>query len=338
MLRGFVLLSYAVCLVVGRPQYNYEQGNSNLQFEPAPIVAAEAPSFSAPVPSANGQLDQSTLEILRQLSSVPTSPSFLLHESHQTLTNSVNGGQASPALQSVQSVEAAPALPQAQPQFASAPQFLSISSYQPLSQSFADISPSASGTVSNPSVSSESSFAIPSIPASSAPLVLAPAQQPTPAQPSGLYHSPQFNSDSIANNNERSSASFAPLVLAEPEATQSVFSSPPQAAPLVLAQQPQLAQPSANSFYQPAQFSEPITTINADSSSASVASSVLASPPPPPPPPPSAPVQQPQLAQPSGFYQPAQFPEPITTIHKVNDLIFIIPSFFRCMNECLFGQ
>lgn len=70
-MRAFVLLSFAVCMAVARPQYNYEQGtggSQQLQFQAA---AAAAPSQAV----ASGQLDQSTLEILRQLPLVPTSTS-----------------------------------------------------------------------------------------------------------------------------------------------------------------------------------------------------------------------------------------------------------------------
>lgn len=68
-MRAFVLLSFAVCLAVARPQYNYGQGIGGQQQQQFQAVAA--PSAAV----ASGQLDQSTIEILRQLSSAPTSTS-----------------------------------------------------------------------------------------------------------------------------------------------------------------------------------------------------------------------------------------------------------------------
>lgn len=335
-MRGFVLLSYAVCLVVARPQYNYEQGNSQ-QYEAPQAIAASAQTVSAPFASANGQLDQSTLDILRSLSSVPTSPSFLLHESHQTLTNALtNAVHAQPlpalqSLQSVQSLQAAPlpqalpspvpqsvpaSLPQALPvqqiqpqlQYVSPPQFSSVSfpqpSYQPqpLSQSSADI-PSTLATLNGPSISTDSTFAAPSFPASApsaftsplaAPLVAAPPAvqppppPPPPAQTSSFYHPAQlaqFSESNIKKDDSSAptapSGSIAPLTLAEPQ------NSPAQ---------PVLSEPS-------------------------VAPLAL------------APVQQPQISQPSPSYQPLHYPEPITTIHKVNDFSNTRTTFSQCTND-----
>lgn len=167
-MRAFVLLSFAVCLAVARPQYNYGQGiggQQQLQFQ----AVQAAPSAAV----ASGQLDQATLDILRQLPSVPTSVSTLLHESHQTLSNGGNGGSAGYG-------SGAPAQYSA-PAAAPAPQYAPAAP-QSLGPSPADIAPSHLAAISS-GVGTSSQFTF----ASAAPLQLAPAQQSAPAQPSGKY-------------------------------------------------------------------------------------------------------------------------------------------------------
>lgn len=174
-MRGLVLFSYAVCLAVVQAQYNYGQGIAQLPESPA--VAQQFQPLELPLASASGQLDQSTIDILRQLPSVPTSSSFLLHESHQTLTNAATLGNE------LNSIPVQAFLQRAPSASLGAPQQAQFANFQPFGPSSTDSS-SDSNLASSP-LAFEPSF-IASAPAS------APSQQPALEQPSGPYQTAQF--------------------------------------------------------------------------------------------------------------------------------------------------